>query len=729
MPMSSPAAHHHDFPVTTESMVLQSVNVQIAFNNLFCETTMRQAYKNLGEKPVEAVYTFPLASNAVLLGLKVTIGDRELQGKVVERTKAEEQYEDAIIDGNTAIMLEQHEQGLYTMNVGNILAGEEISITIVYTELYTWQGDTLRFFLPTTIAPRYGSPEQAGLQPHQIPEYDLLTENRFQLKMTLKGSLACAKLECPSHKIAVSESENETVITLAASEAFMDRDFILNIRVPQGEKDAVLIDRDIDGGYVALASFAPRLSLPEEIPPMSVKILVDCSGSMAGDSIAQARKAIGEILNHLRPEDFFNLIAFGNSVDPYFKKQIPATKSNLTKVRNLLTKLDADMGGTGMEKALQATVDIPGPELPQDILLITDGEVWQSDEIIRMIKTSKHRVFSVGVGSAVSEGFVREIALASGGACELVAPNEKMAEKIVRHFKRIFLPRAERVAVRWPVKPAKTITKDVGSVYDGDTLNVFARFKDLPQGEVTLDMTLADGRTLSQTAKLSGLNNLMPGNDAPGPLARMAISQSLNGENERTAAKLAERYQLISPYTNYFVMEERAEDVKGKELPELLKVPQMLAAGWGGMGGINEHTPDRCYELGPSAPAPTVGMACKEFISPAEVFIEHFNSFVRFGRLGNDIKELCRVTAQLLPKRLLQHLKTIATEYDPEAQEDDIVLAFLIALRKSAIGKLFSRDSGRLLLKAKKARHLDEGLIKIIADTLSDILKMRGGWN
>ncbi|MGB9498964.1 MAG: VIT domain-containing protein [Dissulfuribacterales bacterium] len=105
-----------------ENIVLQSVNVEVAFSNLLCETSMTQVYQNQGKKPIEAVYTFPLASNAVLLDLKVTIGNRELQGKVVEKASAEEQYEDAITDGDSAIMLEQLHPCLYTMNVGNLMA-------------------------------------------------------------------------------------------------------------------------------------------------------------------------------------------------------------------------------------------------------------------------------------------------------------------------------------------------------------------------------------------------------------------------------------------------------------------------------------------------------------------------------------------------------------------------------------------------------------------------------
>jgi Ca-activated chloride channel homolog len=157
MPEHSPV--HGLNAVSGEIVVLQSVNIEVAFNSLLCETTMSQVYRNLEKKPIEAVYTFPLAGRAILLGLKVVIGGRELQGMVVEKASAEEQYEEAITAGDAAVMLEQVQPGLYTMNVGNVLAGQEVTITVLYAELYSWQDDTLRFRLPTTIAPRYGNPE------------------------------------------------------------------------------------------------------------------------------------------------------------------------------------------------------------------------------------------------------------------------------------------------------------------------------------------------------------------------------------------------------------------------------------------------------------------------------------------------------------------------------------------------------------------------------------------
>jgi len=51
------------------------------------------------------------------------------------------------------------------------------------------------------------------------------------------------------------------------------------------------------------------------------------------------------------------------------------------------------MGGTEMDQALRAVVQLPGPAIPQDVLLITDGQIWECDERIDKMKKSNHRVF------------------------------------------------------------------------------------------------------------------------------------------------------------------------------------------------------------------------------------------------------------------------------------------------------------------------------------------------
>ncbi|MCD6429839.1 MAG: VWA domain-containing protein [Deltaproteobacteria bacterium] len=717
---------------------LQSVNVKTAFSNLFGKTTVTQTYLNSEKKAIEAIYTFPLSSRAVLLGLEVTIGTRKLRGLIVEKSSAEEQYEEAITKGDTAIMLEQLQTGMYTMNVGNILADEEISISITYAELYTWQKDSLRYILPTTIAPRYGNPEKAGLEPHQVPEYDIMAENRFQLEITITGTLAEAEFECPSHNISISKSDKETTVHLATGEACMDRDFILNICQSQEKKDSILVEHDHDGGYVALASFVPRFSTPEQVPPKSIKIVVDCSGSMTGDSISQARQAISDILGQLRAEDFFNLITFGDYSKTLFRQQVLANKTNITVARRSLRSIDADMGGTDIQQALETTIQIPGSTLPQDILLITDGEVWESDEIINTASKSGHRFFTIGVGSSVSENFVRQLADETDGACELVAPREQMADKIVRHFERIYLPQAQKITIHWPTPPKKNIPIEIGSVYNGDTLHAFAFFDEMPKGTTTLEITLANGQTFSQSAAIVTPTSQTLDSLIPGPITRMAIHRSLTEMEEDEAAKLAVLYQLISPYTNFLVVDERSDQEKTGELPLLRKVPQTLAAGWGGTGTVILESVQEDYDI-PSfyksslQPEPDTEIRFCRRQSPEQVhklrqqttpteFIQKCNQLhTRRFRQKLEIKNFDNLLGCNLPERILDAIEEISSELDSHLTENVIVLAFMLALSQTSANRIFSRKTLKAIRKAEKSSPADKRLVELFNHIFAEI--------
>ena len=179
--------------VRGERIALSDVSVSATLRDLLGEVTVCQTYRNDEDVNIEAVYTFPLPLDAVLLDLRVEIGGRTLNGIVVEKKAAEEKYEDAVADGDAAVMLEAIEPGLYTMNVGNLLPKETATITFVYAIVYRWVGDTLRVSLPTTIAPRYGASPHA---PHQTPESSLAVENQFSLQVDVVGSLREA-VECP----------------------------------------------------------------------------------------------------------------------------------------------------------------------------------------------------------------------------------------------------------------------------------------------------------------------------------------------------------------------------------------------------------------------------------------------------------------------------------------------------------------------------------------------------
>ena len=285
------------------------------------------------------------------------------------------------------------------------------------------------------------NPPRAGIEPHQIPLTSVSIEHRYSLTLRIAGLFHNATIECPTHTIRENRSVEVNEITLNGDRAFLDRDFVLNIYPDQMASATATCDRDLEG-YAVMASFVPRLPVFDN-SPRDIRIVVDCSGSMGGDSITQAALALTTILDELHAADVFNIVLFGSDHYLLFPEPVKASKNNTAKARKLVRGLNAGMGGTEMGSAIRVASRMKSDvSLVADILLITDGEIYEHGQIIDEIRKTGHRVFSVGVGSGVAEAFIWNIADVTGGTAEFVTPNEDMAGHIVRQFQRIYSPRA-----------------------------------------------------------------------------------------------------------------------------------------------------------------------------------------------------------------------------------------------------------------------------------------------
>lgn len=563
-----------------ERIALSDVSVFAVLSDLLSEVTVSQTYRNDENRNIEAVYTFPLPLDAVLLELRVELGGRILDGVVVEKHEAEEQYEDAVAGGDSAVMLAEIEPGLHTMNVGNLLPGETARITFKYAILYRWSGDRLRFLLPTTVAPRYG---ESPHRPHETTEVSLTVENRFSLQVEIFGSLRDAQFDCPSHPVSLARSGEKAVLSLDQVKAVMDRDFVLNVKAPQAAHSFALCGADGEG-VAALASFQPFFPGLRQHRPLNLAIVIDCSGSMAGGSIEQAKAALDRILATLQSHDRMTIIAFGSTVRLLSGELVPCNEANLAQAEAFARDLDANLGGTDIEGALDKAYEVLNGVEAADIFLVTDGEVSQWEPVVRNGRKAGHRIFTVGVGNAVSEAFVRRLASATGGGCELVSPREGMAERVVRHFERMRAPRARRVAIRWPEGAVDVAPIDLGAVFEGDTVVACARFeRPSDGGTVLLEVETEQGDLMRHE-----LTFAMPTPDAAtdpvSTVARVAAALRMKETNEAAGRAIALRYRLVSPWTNWLVLAERAEGEKAQDMPALRKVPQTLAAGWAGVG-------------------------------------------------------------------------------------------------------------------------------------------------
>ncbi len=573
-----------DQRVTESIPILTATALRGRLEGLLGEIRIAQSYHNAEAVTIEAVFTFPVPAEAVLLGVEVEIDDRVLQGQVLPARQAEADYEEAIVDGDGAILLQSAGRGLYTVNVGNLLPGQTAALSYRYALLGVWDGDLWRLHLPTALAPRYGDPLQGGLAPHQVPPVSLLAAHRFTLELELGGNLRQAQVDSPSHRLVVTPGEECQLVRLAAGAAPLDRDLVLRLRAVGATRtgQAWYATDGTPGhtGGVALVSVQPGFPSSAKPGGRDYVLVADASGSMAGDSIAQTREALAAILERLRPVDRFNLIVFGSEPEALFQTLQPADVGHLGTARLAVSCLDANRGGTEISAAL-ALAHRQRDRQPLDILLITDGEVWGGEDLIRAARRAQNRIFTIGVGAAVAEDLVRGMAEATGGACALVHPNEGMVECIVRQFERMRAPQVA-LTLLWRVPPAWQWPAKVELLFAGDTLHLFAGFTAPPAGPVTLSLTGPDGRVQTQVLEPQA----WPATAGDDTLPRLAAARRLTELADDQATAVAVAYQLVTPHTHFLLRDVRAAEFKADALPELRQVPHQLAAGWGGTGTL-----------------------------------------------------------------------------------------------------------------------------------------------
>ena len=582
---------------------------------LLLEMSVEQCFRNTARTNMEVVYRFPLPWSAVLLGVDVVLNGQHLTGSVVEKRQAEARYEEALSQGQSAIMLELNHDGSYSLNLGNLLAGEVCRITFRYAQVLQFAQDGLRLLIPTVIAPRYGDPvRDGGLQPHQAAASDLLAAYPFEIRLRLHGGLVRARVASPSHPIAVGREESAGAEVLGVSlarQGALDRDFVLVIdqltqpsmvvlaRDPVADSRAEQSDQ-----VVVLASFLPRM--PVQTQGQALKILVDCSGSMAGDSIAAARRALQAVLLQLGSADRFSLSRFGSTVLHRSRGLWSMTEVSRLAAQRWVGGLEADLGGTEMEAALVSTCALAhGGD--SDLLLVTDGEIEAIDRLIDTARGTGHRVFVVGIGASPTEGHVRRLAAATGGACDFVAPGEAVEPAVLRMFARLRSPRLTGLRLVWPegegplwVSPLET------AIFDGDTVNCFAVFNRLSPGTIRL---LGVGPSSTEAQEVA-CAVLAPADEPQGTLipavgdalARMAAMARIQSQSAADAVDLAVAYQLVTDRTNFLLVHARAEGETSTRMPDLHTIAQMVPAGWGGLGSV--ASPGGRFSL------PRAGEAC-----------------------------------------------------------------------------------------------------------------------
>ncbi len=480
-----------------------NTDIRVEVTGLIARAEVTQVFGNPGDQWAEGIYRFPLPDGAAVDRMHIQVGGRVIEGEIQEREPAKRVYQQALVNGITASLVEQQKVNQFETRLANIGPGEEIRVTIGFLVNVKFEEGAFSLRLPMTFTPRWNV--HGGANTAAVPRPSLVAaksrdDHHLNLEILIRTGIGFAAIESHYHDVEIEPSANGYRISLLDGFELADRDFELAwFPDLQAVPQSALMTWDGGEAIYAQLMMIPPLAVPIKHQPREVVFIIDTSGSMEGESIRQARLALAQGLDQLKETDRFNLVQFNSDTEILFNKSLPAIEQNLDFARHYIDGLVAD-GGTVMAPALHAAFSLtPQFGMMRQVIFVTDGSVGNEKSLLAGIaeELGGSRLFTVGIGFAPNTWFMRKAAEIGRGSHTHIGNLDEVEFRMSRLWSHIRLPALSNICVDWGTD-AEYYPEIIPDLYAGEPLWIVARLPLQPR-QITI-CGLLNGQAWEQTS-------------------------------------------------------------------------------------------------------------------------------------------------------------------------------------------------------------------------------------
>ena len=572
---------------------LQRQQVEVQIKDQIATTQVLQVFANNTSNRFEGTFLLPLPEHAHVQEFSMEINGERVQAELLDAAKARQIYEEIVRKSLDPALFEYAGRGLLKVRIFPIEPHSTREIRVRYTELLPNDGNVIGYTYPLDTT-------KYSLKP--IPD--------FTMKVSVEASEGrlLKTIYSPSHEIEITrKDERHAVLGLETAKMAVDTDFRLYLSQRSTGGDAVDMDfltyhengPDEPGHFLLLVS-PPAWDAKARPLPKDVIFVFDSSGSMKGEKMEQARRAMRYCVGHLNPEDRFEVIRFSTEAEPVFGNLVSADTANRKRAEDFLEGVNA-IGGTAIEEALTLAMKTAATgqtesNRPQQIIFLTDGKptlgatqdeaILQSIEKARGERSNPARIFCFGIGTALNTHLLDLIAERTRSVSDYVLPAEDIEEKVSRFFAKISDP--VLTGLRVEINGAKWIRyrypKELPDLFHGDQLVILGTYeREAKEGSVRLSGTmLGEKRDFFLATTLGGNrdNAFIAKLWATRRAGYLLDEIRLHGESAELrdeVSQLARKYGIVTPYTSYLILED--ETRRDVPVPLRTQAPAPASAG------------------------------------------------------------------------------------------------------------------------------------------------------
>lgn len=622
---------------------LKHTDVAAEISGFIARVRVKQTFHNPLKEKIEAVYVFPLPHHAAVDAMNMAVGERQIVGLIKRRDDARQIYEQALMVGQTAALLEQERPNIFTQSVGNIPPGEEVLIEISYVDVLDYDLGSYEFRFPMVVGPRYnpGSAvsSPAPLPPElqgktstnvsdttRVPDASRInppvlrpghrTGHDISLAVSLDAGVPVQDLAAANHKAEVKKTGDRAAqVTLSPDDTLPNKDFMLRYKVVGNKPEMALLAHTNAGardaarcgsGYFMLMIQPKEDERLAKSPPREMVFLVDVSGSMSGAPTAKVVDAMQNMLKLCRPIDTVQVITFAGEAYKLFETPLPVNAASIGRALNFTQGLQG-AGGTEMLKGVKLAIDEPlDKERMRIVVMLTDGYIGNEAEIIEHVGKEcgdRIRFWCIGIGSSPNLFLVDGVARQGGGMGRRLGLDDDTASLTQEIMTRVQRAQLAKLRIDYGgLQVSQTYPARLPELWAGRPVIVYGRYAGAGDAVVTVSGEVEGEPTAWQLAVHAPQQEA--GHDVLASVwARQKIEDLMRQtyyqgspavEEEVTA--LALDYRLMSQYTSFVAVDEQAQPAgEAARPPRRMLVPLPLPEGtrWEGFFGPDAELRDR----------------------------------------------------------------------------------------------------------------------------------------